>query len=86
MLFALGLAERGFFKGDVFVAGSVVDVALLVAVFTFFPVLRILVQAVQDNEGASSLHGVLRPRCSPRRSGASAASSAPRAAASHGTR
>ena len=37
MLFALGLAGRGYFKGDAFVAGSVVAVALLVAVFTFFP-------------------------------------------------
>jgi len=55
MVFALGIAERGFFKGDAFVAGSVVLVALLVAVFTFFPVFKILVQAVQDNDGAMSL-------------------------------
>jgi iron(III) transport system permease protein len=55
MLFALGLAERGYFKGDAFVAGSVVAVTLLVAVFTFFPVMKILVQAVQDNDGAVSL-------------------------------
>ena len=54
MLFALGLAERGFFKGDAFVAGSVVAVAVLVAVFTFFPVLKILIQAVQDNDGVLS--------------------------------
>ncbi len=55
MLFALGLAERGFFKGDAFVSGSVVAVAVLVAVFTFFPVLKILIQAVQDNDGALSM-------------------------------
>ncbi|MEO5764327.1 MAG: iron ABC transporter permease [Casimicrobiaceae bacterium] len=55
MLFALGIAERGFFKGDAFVAGSVVAVAVLVAVFTFFPVLKILIQAVQNNDGAVSL-------------------------------
>ena len=55
MLFALGLAERGYFKGDAFVAGSVVIVALLVVVFTFFPVLTILIQAVQNNDGAVSL-------------------------------
>jgi iron(III) transport system permease protein len=54
MLFALGLAERGLFKGDAFVAGSVVAVALLVATFTFFPVLKVLVQALQDNDGAFS--------------------------------
>jgi iron(III) transport system permease protein len=36
-IFALGLAGRGAFKGDGFVAGSVVGIALLVALFTFFP-------------------------------------------------
>jgi len=55
MLFSLGLAERGYFKGDAFVAGSVVAVALLVILFTFFPVVKILIQAVQDNDGAFSL-------------------------------
>jgi len=55
MLFAIGLAERGFFKADAFVSCSVVAVTLLVAIFTFFPVLKILVQAVQDNDGAASL-------------------------------
>ena len=55
MVFSLGLAERGFFRGDAFVAGSVVAVTLLVAAFTFFPVLKILIQAVQDNDGAFSL-------------------------------
>jgi iron(III) transport system permease protein len=55
MLFSVGLAERGFFKGDAFVAGSVVAVALLVTTFTFFPVVKILVQAVQDNDGAFSI-------------------------------
>ncbi len=55
MLFALGLAGRGYFKGDPFVAASVVTVAALVAVFTFFPVVRILISALQDNAGAFSL-------------------------------
>ena len=55
MLFAIGMAERGAFKGDAFVAASVVSVALLVALFTFFPVVKILVSAVQDNDGAVSL-------------------------------
>ena len=60
MLFALGLAGRGYFKGDAFVAGSVVAIALLVAVFTFFPVFRILVSAVQDADGALSLAAFAR--------------------------
>jgi iron(III) transport system permease protein len=59
MLFALGLAERGLFKGDAFVAGSVVAVTLLVATFTFFPVLKILVQALQDSDGAFSMPAFL---------------------------
>ena len=55
MLFALGLAGRGYFKGDPFVAASVITVSALVAVFTFFPVVRILISALQDNAGAFSL-------------------------------
>ncbi len=51
-LFALGLAGRGRFKGDAFVAGGVVAVGALVAVFTFFPVATILVQALENNDGA----------------------------------
>jgi iron(III) transport system permease protein len=56
MIFSLGLAARGRFNGDAFVSGTVVAVGLLVALFTFFPVVRILIQAVQDNDGMFSLH------------------------------
>ena len=52
MLAALGLAGRGAFRGDGFVAGSVVAVAVLVATFTFFPVATILAQALEGNDGA----------------------------------
>ncbi|MEP7329961.1 MAG: iron ABC transporter permease, partial [Betaproteobacteria bacterium] len=55
MMFALGLAGRGFFKGDAFVASSVVAVGVLVAVFTFFPVYKILIQAVENADGVFSL-------------------------------
>jgi iron(III) transport system permease protein len=55
LLFAEGLALRGRFRGDSFVAGSVVAVALLVALFTFFPVVKILASAVETAEGALSL-------------------------------
>ncbi|HET7098528.1 MAG TPA: iron ABC transporter permease [Casimicrobiaceae bacterium] len=51
MLTGLGLAARGYFKGDGFVAASVVGVVLLVALFTFYPVARILISAVQDRDG-----------------------------------
>ena len=59
MLFALGLAGRGCFKGDGFIAGSVVAVTVLVAVFTFFPVANILVSAFEDDTGAFSVPAFL---------------------------
>ena len=55
MMFSLGLAGRGHFKGDPFVAASVVALAALIAVFTFFPVVRILISALQDGSGVFSL-------------------------------
>ena len=58
MLFSLGLAGRGYFKGDPFVAASVVAVTALVALFTFFPVARILISAFQDAAGVFSLSAV----------------------------
>src|SRR5437899_5224592 len=54
MLFSLGLAARGFFKGDRFVAGAVVVVTVLVGLFTFYPVARILLSAIQGSDGAVS--------------------------------
>jgi len=55
MLTALGLAGRGYFKGDLFVAGSVLGIGLLVALFTLYPVVTILLQALEDRAGAWSL-------------------------------
>jgi iron(III) transport system permease protein len=55
MVFAKGLAERGHFRGDPFVACGVVAVTALVAVFTFYPVVTILISAIQDDKGALSL-------------------------------
>jgi iron(III) transport system permease protein len=55
MLFALGIAGRGAFRGEAFVACSVVAVSGLVATFTFFPVITVLIQAMQDADGAPSL-------------------------------
>jgi len=54
MIAALGIAGRGFFNGDRFVACSVVAVTALVALFTFFPVVRILVSAVEGTGGSFS--------------------------------
>ena len=52
VLFCEGFAARGYFHGDSFVAGSVGAVVTLVLIFVFFPVSRVLVSAVQDNDGA----------------------------------
>lgn len=54
MLVAIGLAARGYFKGDLFVAGAVLAVGLLVAVFTLYPVATILLQALEGPAGAWS--------------------------------
>jgi iron(III) transport system permease protein len=59
MLLSLGLAERGAFGGDGFVAGSVVAIALLTALFTFYPVLRIGASAFQGGGDASALASFL---------------------------
>ncbi len=55
MLFSLGLAERGYFQGDGFIAGSIVAILVSTAIFTFYPVLNILVSAFQDDAGAFSI-------------------------------
>ena len=54
MLLALGLAERGFFNGDAFIASCVVTIALSIALFTFFPVVKILISAFQNSAGELS--------------------------------
>jgi len=48
----LGLALRGHFHGDGFVAASVLGVAVTVGLFTAFPLVKLLTSAFQDAEGA----------------------------------
>ena len=50
-LLSIGLALRGNFGGDAFVAGAVTTVAASIVLFTAWPILRILVQAFQDGDG-----------------------------------
>ena len=50
-LFTQGLAARGAIKGDVFVSGTIGLTIALVTTFVFFPVGRILINALQDDEG-----------------------------------
>ena len=59
MLFAVGLAGRGYFGGDAFIAGSVVAIVASTAIFTLFPVLRIMVSAFDDANGLISIAAFL---------------------------
>ncbi|MBN9490038.1 MAG: iron ABC transporter permease [Alphaproteobacteria bacterium] len=51
-LLSIGLALRGAFGGDTFVAGAVTTVAASILLFTAWPILHILVQAFQNADGA----------------------------------
>ncbi|MEO6410503.1 MAG: ABC transporter permease subunit, partial [Burkholderiaceae bacterium] len=50
-LASMGLALRGAFGGDAFVAGAVTTVGASIVLFTAWPILRILVQAFQNGDG-----------------------------------
>ena len=50
-----GIAARGVINGDVFVVSSIGLVIAIVGMFIFFPVSRIIISALQDNDGLYSL-------------------------------
>ena len=52
MLLAVGLARRGWLRGDVFVLGAIFLVAGTVLLFVFAPVVTVLASAVRDEQGA----------------------------------
>ena len=51
VLTAQGLARRGYFRGDLFVASAVLVCAALLALFVVFPVLKALAAALFDEAG-----------------------------------
>ncbi|HRI18218.1 MAG TPA: iron ABC transporter permease, partial [Burkholderiaceae bacterium] len=55
MLLGFGLARRGFFRGDLFVACAVVGCSALLLLFVALPVLRALAGAFFDEGGTPSL-------------------------------
>ena len=55
MLFSMGLARRGQFKGDALVAASVVGCTVLLLLFIAYPVARSLYGAFLDDNGHGSL-------------------------------
>ena len=52
MLAGAGIAERGGFRGDAFLAGSVLLLAVLLTVFVFLPLGLMFAQAFHDRDGA----------------------------------
>jgi iron(III) transport system permease protein len=64
--FGLGLARRGRFHGDGFVAASVLGVAVTIVLFTVFPLLKVLMSAFQDADGALGVAATLERLLSPR--------------------
>jgi len=55
VLLAFGVARRGFFKGDLFVAAAVIGCGSLLALFIVFPVLKALSAAFFLDDGPFSL-------------------------------
>jgi iron(III) transport system permease protein len=51
MIFACGVARRGFFKGDQFIASAVVGCSVLLVMFIAFPVSKALYGAFLNEEG-----------------------------------
>lgn len=51
MLFAFGLARRGMFSGDLFVAAAVVASTALLTLFIAYPIMRTLAGAFADESG-----------------------------------
>ncbi len=52
LIFALGLAERGFMKGDAFVVSAISLLVFLVTIFVFYPLASMFIGAVQDFDGS----------------------------------
>ncbi|HMA08364.1 MAG TPA: iron ABC transporter permease, partial [Ramlibacter sp.] len=59
MVLAFGLARRGWFKGDLFIAGAVLAAAGLLALFIVFPVLKALSSAFFAEDGQFVLGAIV---------------------------
>jgi len=58
MLSAFGVARRGFFKGDLFIAASVLGCSVLLLLFIAFPVTKALYGAFLNEEGHWALTAI----------------------------
>ena len=66
---AFGVARRGYFKGDLFIAASVVGCGLMLALFIVFPVFKTLSSAFLTEDGHWSLIALLERMASERNLG-----------------
>ena len=55
LICADGIASMGYFRGDRFVASSLLCIVVLVVVFVFFPVVRILYEGILDQDRGLSI-------------------------------
>ncbi len=55
LLMCIGLAGRGWCRGDTFVVGAIGSVVALTIIFVFFPITTILTGAVQNDSGQLAL-------------------------------
>ncbi|MFM7346656.1 MAG: ABC transporter permease [Tagaea sp.] len=55
MMVSFGIAALGYFRGDAFIAGSVIVSTALILAFVFFPIVTMLAGAVTDEEGNLAL-------------------------------
>ena len=55
VMLCTGLAQRGFAKGDAFVASAIGGAVALVSLFTLYPLLRLLARAFVDRDGHLSM-------------------------------
>ena len=71
MLTSFGVARRGFFKGDLFVAAAVIGCASLLGLFIVFPVLKALAAAFFNEDGQFAISALVERVASERNFGLS---------------
>jgi iron(III) transport system permease protein len=59
LLLAAGFARRGAMRGDQFLVGSILLVVAAIALFVFFPVAKVLLEAAIDQEGGFSVGALI---------------------------
>jgi len=50
-ILSAGLAAHGWCRGDMFTVGTIALIVALIGIFVFFPIVKVLLSALQDNDG-----------------------------------